>query len=190
MITSDDKGVSVRRLRTFLTNLTKKFAEKLHKHNISDITDLDTTLSKKASSEQGAKADTAVQSVKIGTTEYKSGTTVTLPSYPTSLPANGGNASTVNGYRVNVDVPSGAKFTDTTYSKLSEFTDDVGYVKNTDSRLSDSRNAKDVYSWAKQASKPTYTASEVGAMPTCVVTTQDDYNKMSSPEKDTLYFIK
>lgn len=25
----------------------------------------------------------AVQSVKIGTTEYKSGTTVTLPSYPT-----------------------------------------------------------------------------------------------------------
>lgn len=50
----------------------------------------------------------AVQSVKIGTTEYKSGTTVTLPSYPTSLPAS--------------DVPS----------------------------------------WAKQKTKPTYTASEVG----------------------------
>ena len=50
----------------------------------------------------------AVQSVKIGTTEYKSGTTVTLPSYPTSLPAS--------------DVPS----------------------------------------WAKQKTKPTYTASEIG----------------------------
>ena len=50
----------------------------------------------------------AVQSVKIGTTEYKSGTTVTLPSYPTSLPAS--------------DVPS----------------------------------------WAKQKTKPSYTASEVG----------------------------
>lgn len=50
----------------------------------------------------------AVQSVKIGTTEYKSGTTVTLPSYPTSLPAS--------------DVPS----------------------------------------WAKQKTKPTYTANEVG----------------------------
>lgn len=50
----------------------------------------------------------AVQSVKIGTTEYKSGTTVTLPSYPTSLPAS--------------DVPS----------------------------------------WAKQKTKPTYTANEIG----------------------------
>ena len=33
-----------------------------------------------------------------------------------------------------------------------------------DSRLTDSRNAKDVYSWAKASSKPTYTASEVGAI--------------------------
>lgn len=30
-----------------------------------------------------------------------------------SAPANGGNASTVNGHTVNADVPSGAKFTDT-----------------------------------------------------------------------------
>ena len=57
------------------------------------------------------KTNTAVQSVKIGTTEYKSGITVTLPSYPTTLPAS--------------DVPS----------------------------------------WAKQNTKPTYTASEVGALP-------------------------
>lgn len=35
---------------------------------------------------------------------------------PTSLPANGGNAATVNNYTVNANVPSGAKFTDTTYS--------------------------------------------------------------------------
>lgn len=53
-------------------------------------------------------ASSAVQSVKIGTTEYKSGTIVTLPSYPTSLPAS--------------DVPS----------------------------------------WAKQKTKPSYNASEVG----------------------------
>lgn len=53
-------------------------------------------------------ASSAVQSVKIGTTEYKSGTTVTLPSYPTSLPAS--------------DVPS----------------------------------------WAKQKTKPSYNASEIG----------------------------
>ena len=39
-----------------------------------------------------------------------------ITDYPSSLPANGGNASTVNGHTVNSDVPSGAKFTDTTYT--------------------------------------------------------------------------
>ena len=36
-----------------------------------------------------------------------------IPTIPSSLPANGGNSSTVNGHTVNSDVPSGAKFTDT-----------------------------------------------------------------------------
>lgn len=39
-------------------------------------------------------------------------------------------------------------------------------VMGNDSRLSDSRNAADVYSWAKAETKPTYTASEVGAIST------------------------
>ena len=98
---------------------------------------------------------------KIGHTHLKSDIT----DFPTSMPANGGNAATVGGHTVGVNVPSNAKFTDTTYSKLSEFTDDVGYVKNTDARLTDARNAKDVYAWAKASTKPTYTASEVGAVP-------------------------
>ena len=85
-----------------------------------------------------------------------------ISNFPDSLPANGGNAETVNNHTVNSDVPSNAKFTDTTYSKLGEFTDDVGYVTNTDARLSDARNAKDVYDWAKASTKPAYTASEVG----------------------------
>jgi len=38
-------------------------------------------------------------------------------------------------------------------------------VKGDDTRLSDSRNAADVYSWAKAATKPSYSASEVGAIP-------------------------
>lgn len=37
-------------------------------------------------------------------------------------------------------------------------------VKGDDTRLTDSRNAADVYSWAKEATKPSYTASEVGAI--------------------------
>lgn len=35
---------------------------------------------------------------------------------PTTLPANGGNADTVNGHTVNANVPADAVFTDTTYS--------------------------------------------------------------------------
>ena len=108
MTNEETNGISLRRLKTFLTNLKNIFAEKNHSHATSDITGLNTALSSKATLAQGNKADSAVQSVKIGTTEYKSGTTVTLPSYPTSLPAS--------------DVPS----------------------------------------WAKQKTKPTYSASEIG----------------------------
>lgn len=42
-------------------------------------------------------------------------------------------------------------------------------VLGNDSRLSDSRNAADVYEWAKASTKPTYTASEVGAVATSAV---------------------
>ena len=37
-------------------------------------------------------------------------------------------------------------------------------VMGNDTRLSDSRNAADVYSWAKAETKPSYTANEVGAI--------------------------
>lgn len=49
-----------------------------------------------------------------------------IKNKPASLPANGGNASTVNGHIVKSDVPEDAKFTDTTYtskSAVSEGTD-------------------------------------------------------------------
>ena len=39
-----------------------------------------------------------------------------ITDFPTSMPANGGDANTVNGHTVNADVPSGAKFTDTVYT--------------------------------------------------------------------------
>lgn len=38
---------------------------------------------------------------------------------PTALPADGGNADTVNGHTVEVNVPSDAVFTDTTYNPFS-----------------------------------------------------------------------
>lgn len=42
-----------------------------------------------------------------------------IKNKPTTMRANGGNADTVNGYTVNSNVPSGAKFTDTTYSNAT-----------------------------------------------------------------------
>ena len=98
-----------------VTGKPSTFTPTAHKHTITDVTNLQTTLDGKATSAQGAKADSAVQSVKIGTTEYKSGTTVTLPAYPTTLPAS--------------DVPAWAKAdTKPTYTK-SEV--GLGSVDNT-----------------------------------------------------------
>lgn len=42
-----------------------------------------------------------------------------ISDFPSSLPANGGNAATVNGHTVETNVPSNAKFTDTTYGVVS-----------------------------------------------------------------------
>lgn len=43
---------------------------------------------------------------------------------------------------------------------------DTEVVMGNDTRLSDKRQASDVFEWAKAENKPTYTASEVGAIPT------------------------
>ena len=50
---------------------------------------------------------------------------------PKSLPADGGDAGTVNGHTVNEDVPEGAKFTDTntTYSTMQGASDSVDGTK-------------------------------------------------------------
>lgn len=51
------------------------------------------------------------------------------PTIPTSLPANGGNSTTVNNHTVNSDVPANAKFTDTVYSLPDATTTTKGGVK-------------------------------------------------------------
>ena len=59
-----------------------------HNHEMTEVNGLETALAGKATAEQGAKADTAVQSVKLDGVELKVGTSVELPAYPTSLPAS------------------------------------------------------------------------------------------------------
>ena len=82
-----------------------------------------------------------------------------------------------SGFTIGKSVPSDALFTDTTYTagtglNLSNKAFSVKYgtsegtaCQGNDSRLSNSRPASDVYSWAKQSTKPSYTYSEVGAAP-------------------------
>lgn len=123
----------------------------------------------KASSAQGEKADTAVQSVKIGETEYKNGTSVVLPAYPTTLPASdvpawakaaskpaytasevGALASTVT--HLSGDVPTSRKVNNKALSSDITLTAaDVGALAT-----------GDIADWAKASTKPTYTKSEVG----------------------------
>lgn len=47
--------------------------------------------------------------------------------------------------------------------------------------------ASDVYSWAKASSKPTYTASEVGAAPAISVSNQGTSNTTLSINPNTMY---
>lgn len=53
-----------------------------------------------------------------------------IANKPNSLPANGGDADTVGGHTVEVNVPAGAKFTDTTYSAATASED--GLMTKTD----------------------------------------------------------
>lgn len=69
---------------------------------------------------------------------------------------------TVNGHTVDSDVPANAKFTDTdTWRPQPDWNATSGdaVILNKPTSLP----ASDVYPWAKNATKPTYTASEVGA---------------------------
>ncbi len=135
-----------------------------------------------------------------GVTDYND-----LTNKPTSLPANGGDADTVGGFTVGTNVPANAVFTDTvyddtdvqndienlqtgkenTFAKKSAFNKNFGtgindVCRGNDSRLSNSRNASDVYAWAKSANKPTYTASEVGALPDDTQLFSGDYDDLTN----------
>ena len=85
----------------------------------------------------GEKSSTLFGKIKKWFTDLKavafSGSYNDLSDTPDSLPADGGNASTVNNHTVESNVPSGAKFTDTVYSLPSATSSVLGGVKTTDS---------------------------------------------------------
>ena len=101
-----------------------------------------------ATAEQGNKADSAIQTIKIGTETIENvDGTVTLPIYPTKASLGLGSAA-----ELDVPATSGAVATATEA------------VRGDDPRLSDARPASDVSAWAKESTKPSYSATEVGAL--------------------------
>jgi hypothetical protein len=82
--------------------------------------------------------------------------------------------------------------TSSQFLKANGDVDSNTYVITTDSRLSDARPASDVYAWAKAATKPSYTYSEVGAdasgaAGTAVSTHENTYNHANIANGQTAY---
>lgn len=95
-----------------------------------------------------------------------------IPSIPSSLPANGGNADTVNGHSVLSDVPANAEFTDTKYElptanrstlggvKLSDAVDDTSGVNG--GIAATPASVKSAYDLAKAKQSPATTLEGYG----------------------------
>lgn len=102
---------TIETLKRLVSNSDSKYATKdsLSKvattGNYSDLKGTPTSL----------KNPNAISFTGGSTASYDGSKSVTV-AIPTSLPANGGNASTVNGHTVLSNVPANAKFTDTVYS--------------------------------------------------------------------------
>ena len=65
-----------------------------------------------------------------------------ITDFPTSTPANGGDASTVNGHTVETDVPEGAVFTDTVYVHLE--THPASMITGLPTKVSEFENDKNI----------------------------------------------
>lgn len=83
----------------------------------SNVTNTITTASTRANLSTGEKLSISLGKIAKWFSDLKtvafSGSYNDLSNKPSSMPANGGNSTTVNGHTVNSDVPANAKFTDT-----------------------------------------------------------------------------
>ena len=98
---------------------------------------------------------------KIGLTKYTTKLKEYISKAKVASAASADNATKVNNHTVNSDVPENAKFTDTdTWRPQPDWNATSGdaAIKNKPTSMP----ASDVSSWAKQKTKPTYTASEIG----------------------------
>lgn len=77
--------------------------------NVGNFKAVSTVASQGLTDIEKANARTNISASEVGHKHTKS----EITDFPTSMPANGGNASTVNGHTVESNVPANAKFTDT-----------------------------------------------------------------------------
>ena len=123
-----------------ITSKPSTFTPSAHTHNYA------------GSSSVGGSANSAV---KLDTSTAGS---ATQPVYFS------GGKPVACSYTLGKSVPSNAVFTDTDTWRPLGTTANTACAGN-DSRLSNSRPASDVYSWAKAKSKPSYSWSEIGSKP-------------------------
>lgn len=83
-----------------------------------------------------------------------------ISDFPTSMPANGGNAYTVNGHTVAANVPANAKFTDTIYAHPSTHPASMITTNNTHRFVTDSQ----ISTWNNKAGKYVATTTADGLM--------------------------
>lgn len=107
------------------------------------------------------ETDTKISAAIASTYKYKG--SVTADKLPTSGQVVG------DVYNITNDSSYGkagmnVAWNGTTWDALGSNVDLSNYVTTSDSRLSNARPASDVYAWAKAASKPSYSASEISGL--------------------------
>lgn len=96
-----------------ITKIKNGLAEKVDKVDGKSLSTNDYTTSDK--NKLSGIAEGAEANVQSDWNESTSTSDAFIKNKPTSLPADGGNADTIGGFTVEVNVPANAKFTDTTY---------------------------------------------------------------------------
>lgn len=133
----------------------------------SDTASVTANIPKVSSSSAGVAPKGAAVSSQTQSTKFlREDGTWAAPSYTTNTNTTYTFATGDSNGQIKV-TPSGGSAQNVSVKGLGSaaYTNSTSYVASNDSRLSDSRNAKDVYAWAKASTKPTYTASEVSALP-------------------------
>ena len=153
----------------------------------SDITDLGIPAQDTKYTHPSTHAASMITGLATVATSGKYSDLSGTPTIPTTLPANGGNADTVNGHTVKSNVPADAKFTDTVYTLPNATSSVLGGVKvgtnisvsnGTISVANGSTSAKGI---VQLSSATNSTSTSLAATASAVKAAYDLANKKQSP---------